>query len=163
MEYNENKAHYLAVTAIIKKDGKYLVVKRADWEKAFPGKWTVPGGKLEKSDYINLTKDTSIHWYNIFEKVVTREVLEEVNIHVNNIGYLTSMSFIRPDSVPTIIVSLYADYESGEIKLEDSLTEYKWITLEEAKEIDLIEGIYEEIKMLDDFLKTGKAIQWCKN
>jgi len=73
------------------------------------------------------------------------------------------MSFIRPDSVPTIIVSLYADYESGEIKLEDSLTEYKWITLEEAKEIDLIEGIYEEIKMLDDFLKTGKAIQWCKN
>jgi len=30
MEYNENKAHYLAVTAIIKKDGKYLVVKRAD-------------------------------------------------------------------------------------------------------------------------------------
>jgi len=73
------------------------------------------------------------------------------------------MSFIRPDSVPTIIVSLYADYESGEIKLEDSLTEYKWITLEEAKEIDLIEGIYEEIKMLDDFLKTGKAIQWYKN
>ena len=32
--------------AIIVKDGKYLIAKRADYEKAFPGLWTVPGGKL---------------------------------------------------------------------------------------------------------------------
>lgn len=138
------------------------MTKRADWEKVFPGKWTVPGGKLEKSDYINLPKDTSSHWYNIFEKVVKREVLEEVNLNIKNIGYLTSMSFMRPDNIPCIVVSLYADYDSGEIKLEESLTDYKWVTLEEAKSVDLIEGIYEEIEMLDKFLKTGEAIQWHK-
>jgi len=69
------------------------------------------------------------------------------------------MSFIRPEGIPAIIVSLYADYESGEIKLENSLTDYKWVTLEESKKVDLIEGIYEELEMLDKFLKTGEAIQ----
>lgn len=162
MEYNENKAHYLSITVIIKKGDKYLVAKRADWEKAFPSKWTVPGGKLEKSDYINLPKDTGSFWYNIFEKVAKREVLEEVGLNIKNIGYLTSMSFIRPEGIPAIIVSLYADYESGEIKLENSLTDYKWVTLEESKKVDLIEGIYEELEMLDKFLKTGEAILWHK-
>ncbi|MDD4122807.1 MAG: NUDIX domain-containing protein [Candidatus Pacebacteria bacterium] len=94
----------------------------------------------------------------MFEKVAKREVLEEVGLNIKNIGYLTSMSFIRPEGIPAIIVSLYADYESGEIKLENSLTDYKWVTLEESKKVDLIEGIYEELEMLDKFLKTGEAI-----
>ena len=40
------------------KDGMYLIAKRAEWEKAFPGKWTVPGGKLEVLDYSLNQKDT---------------------------------------------------------------------------------------------------------
>ena len=39
------------VTAIVVRDGKFLIVKRADYEKAFPGKWTVPGGKFEEDDF----------------------------------------------------------------------------------------------------------------
>lgn len=41
--YDKNLAHYVVVTGILVKDGKFLITKRADWEKAFPGKWTVPG------------------------------------------------------------------------------------------------------------------------
>ena len=48
--YDKNKAHYIVVTGILVKAGKYLIVKRAGWEKAFPEKWTVPGGKLEVLD-----------------------------------------------------------------------------------------------------------------
>ena len=34
------------------------------------------------------------------------------------------------------------------------MTEYKWVTAEEAKEIDLIEGILGEIEMTEKILKS---------
>ena len=33
MKYDKNKVHYVTATAILVKDGKYLIVKRVDWEK----------------------------------------------------------------------------------------------------------------------------------
>jgi len=40
---DRNLGHYVVVTVIVvNKDGKYLIVKRADWEKNFAGRWTVP-------------------------------------------------------------------------------------------------------------------------
>ncbi len=35
------RRHFVVATAIIK-DGKYLIAKRSERAKAFPGKWTVP-------------------------------------------------------------------------------------------------------------------------
>ncbi len=161
--YDENKAHYIAVTVIIVKDGKYLITKRAAHEKMFPNMWTVPGGKLEKKDYIDRPYDTSgKQWYNVFEQVAVREVLEETNLRIKNIGYVTSLSFIRPDGIPTIIISFYADYDSGEIKLCQDMSDSAWVTVEEAKNYNLIDGIYEEIEMLDNLLKKGKMNTWKK-
>ncbi len=161
--YDPQKAHYLVVTGIIVRDGKFLITKRAPTEKAFPNQWTVPGGKLELDDYQKRPKDTSSHWYNIFEGLLKREIMEEVGLEVRNIKYLTSLSYIRSDNIPTIIVSLFADYSEGEISLCPALTEYAWVTLEEAKNYDLIEGIYEELEMLDRLLKGESAGIWKKD
>ena len=161
--YDQNKAHYVVVTVIIVKDGKYLITKRAPTEKAFPNQWTVPGGKLEASDYTKRPKDTGSHWYNVLEDLAKREVLEETGLEVKNMKYLTSLVYFREDNIPTIIVSLYADYIPAEIKLCDALTEYAWVTLEESKNYELIEGIYEELVMLDHLLKKGEFKEWEKN
>ncbi len=64
-----NNKHIIAVTGIIIRNGKYLITCRNLNKKAFPGKWTVPGGRLEVSDYIYEKKDTSEHWYHVLEKV----------------------------------------------------------------------------------------------
>lgn len=160
--YDPQKAHYVVVTGIIIKDGKYLITKRAPTEKAFPNQWTVPGGKLELNDYVNRPKDTSAHWYNIFEAILHREVMEETGLKVKNLKYLTSLSYIRPDNIPTIIVSLFADHAGGEVKLCPALTEYAWVTLEEAKNYELIEGIYEELEMLDRHLNGESIGVWKK-
>lgn len=160
--YDPQKAHYLSVTGIIIKNGKFLIAKRASTEKAFPNLWTVPGGKLEMDDYVKSPKDTAVHWYNIFEKVLQREIMEETGLKVKNIRYLTSLSFIRSDNIPTIIISLFADHHEGDITLCPALTEYAWVTLEEAKHYDLIEGIYEELEMLDNVLKGKEAGVWEK-
>ena len=159
---DRNLLHYVVVTGILVKDGKFLITKRADWEKAFPGKWTVPGGKLEVLDYVLREKDTSSHWYNVFEELVKREVMEEVGLEIKNIGYVTSMVYIRSDKIPTIIVSLWAEpsSESENIRLCNALTEFAWVDLEEAKNYDLIEGIYEELEILDKKLKTGRSFEW---
>lgn len=161
--YDPKKAHYLVVTAIIVNDGKYLIAKRSDKEAAFPGQWTVPGGKLNVNDYKERSKDTKDLWYNIFEDLVRREVREEVNLEIKNIGYVTSLAYIRSDNIPTIIISMYADYATGEVRLSHELTEYAWVTLEDAKDYDLIEGIYEELELFDKRRKGIDQQAWKKN
>jgi hypothetical protein len=43
---------------------------------------------------------------------------------------------------------MYGDWESGEVQLSqpEELSDHAWVTLEEAKEYDLIENIYEQIE-----------------
>ena len=64
---------------------------------------------------------------------------------------------------PSLILSFIADYKSGEISLqEDELDEYRWVTLEEAKNYDLIEGIYDELVMAENKRKGIKANMWSR-
>ena len=161
--YDKNQVHYVVVTGILVKNGKFLIAKRAEWEKAFPKRWTVPGGKLEVLDYVLKEKDTKHHWYNVFEEVLKREIKEEVGLEVKNIGYVTSMVYIRPDKVPCLIISLFAEPVEEAIELDRALTEYAWVDIEEAKNYDLIDGIYDELIILDNFLKKGQSMEWKRN
>lgn len=150
----KEKKHYIAVTGIIRKNGKYLICKRSEKEKAFPGKWCVPGGKVERSHFVNAPQDTGDYWLDLFEKVLKREVKEETSLEIKNIGYVSNLAFLRPNGFLTIIVSLYADHADGEIKLaEDELTEHAWVTLEEAKDYDLLDNLYEQIERVDEVFK----------
>lgn len=160
--YDSEKVHYVVVTGILVKEGKFLITKRSPEEKAFPNQWTVPGGKLEVSDYVKRPKDTSSHWYNIFEDLLKREIKEEVGLEVTHIRYLTSLAYMRSDHIPTIIVSLFATPVGDTVTLCPALTEYAWVTLEEAKQYGLIEGIYEELNMLDRLLKGEDVGFWEK-
>ena len=147
---NLEKVHYVSVTGIIKKGDKYLICKRSSNEKNFPNKWCVPGGKIEHQDFINKEKDTSSHWLNIFEKTLKKEIKEETSLEINNIGYVSSLVFMRPNGFSTIVVSLHAEYESGEVTLnQDELNDYAWVDLEQAKKYNLIENIYEQIEKVE--------------
>ena len=154
MEIKNKELHRVTSTAIIHKDNKYLLLKRSLKKKAFPGQWTVPGGGLEVDDYANTPKTTKDHWYFAIERSLRREIKEECNLEVGKMKYLVDIAFIRPDGVPTIILSFYTPFKSGEVKLEEGEnTEYAWVSCEEAKEYDLVEGLLEEIEMVDKILK----------
>jgi len=164
MEIKDRELHRIVSTAIIYKpshqefggggkDCKYLLVRRSLNKKVFPGKWTVPGGGLEIDDYINVPKTTHEHWYFAIENSLRREIREECNLEVGKIKYLLDMTFIRPDNIPVVVLSFYCPYKSGEVKLDDDNIDFIWATYEEAKNYDLVEGLLQEIEMVDKILK----------
>lgn len=157
----ENKyLHEVAITAIIVKDNKYLITRRAPNKKRFPGMWTVPGGKLETDDYINLPKDTKDYWYNVLEQVLKREVREEVGLEINNIEYITSLATVHADSNPSLVISCIADYVSGDVTpQEGEVDKYEWVSLEESKNYDLIDGIHDELIMAEN-KRQGTKTEW---
>ncbi|MBU0665908.1 MAG: NUDIX domain-containing protein [Nanoarchaeota archaeon] len=147
MKNVKEKTHYIAVTGIVQKNDKFLICKRGPTEKVFPNKWCVPGGKVEMNDFVNSPKDTNDHWFDVFEKVLIREIKEETDLEIKNIGYVSNLAFIRPNGFSTIIVSMFADHDSGVVKIDgEELVDYAWVTLEEAKDYDLIENIYEQME-----------------
>ena len=86
-----------------------------------------------------------------------REIKEEVNLEVDKPEYLLDLTFIIPGGTPAIVLSYYCNYKSGEIKLDKDSIDYAWATFEEAKNYDLIDGILEEIGMVDQILKGADS------
>lgn len=168
------RLHFVVVTAIIVKprtspptaDGtgqgrefQYLIAQRSERETAFPGKWTVPGGKLVTSEYRELPTSVKNYegWYGLIDWLVRKEVAEEVGLAIGPLGYVTDVVFFRPDGYPVVTLSFWAPFVSGEVALGRDLTDHAWVTLEEAKGYDLIEGIWNEIRQVDDILKKAQA------
>jgi len=158
---NNQLLHEVVITAIIfNKEGRYLITRRSLTKKRFPGKWTVPGGKLETSDYKDLPKETEHYWYNVLEKVLKREVKEEVGIDIKNIEYITSLATIHADGSPSLVISCVAEYDSGEVQLQEGETDkFEWVSLEQAKSYDLLDGIYDELVMAENQRKGIKS-EW---
>src|SRR5258708_7823965 len=96
----EATLHEVVITAIVIKDGKYLIVRRSTAKKRFPGMWTVPGGRLLASDYTKELKETEHYWYNVLEKTLRREMREETGLEIKNVDYVTSLATIHADGAP---------------------------------------------------------------
>ena len=144
------RLHFVVATAIIVKDKKFLIMRRALHEKAFPGKWTVPGGKLVLHEYNHLQKTAGFpQWYNVIDWVLAKEVKEEAGLEIEKPQYLCDLVFVRPDGYPVVTLSYWAHYKSGEVKIGKDLIDYAWATAEEAKNYDLIEGIQGELEEVE--------------
>lgn len=152
--------HEVAITAIIQKQGKFLIIQRSKSKKRFPLRWTVPGGRLETDDYVRLLKDSADYWYNVLEKALEREVREEVGLEIKNVQYLTSLATVHSDGAPSLVISCLVDWGRGKVKLQKEEAEnFAWVSLKEARKYDLIDGIYDELVMAEKKLK-GQKVLW---
>ncbi len=160
MDANNKYLHEVVITAIVVHDNKFLIIKRSANKKRFPNMWTVPGGRLEVDDYSHMKKQTEFYWYNVLEQALRREVREEVGLEIDNIHYVTSLATIHADGSPSIVISCDADYVGGDVKLQaEESSEFAWVTLDDAKSFNLIDGIYDELVMANS-RREGKVIQW---
>ncbi len=141
------RLHFVVATCIVEKDGKFLIVKRAPHEKAFPNRWTVPGGKLVLTEYEHLPKTAGFpQWYGVVEWVLRKEVKEEVDLEIEKPKYLCDLAFVRPDGFPVVTLSYFAKYKSGEVRISKDFTDFAWVFENEVQNYDLIEGIGDEVK-----------------
>ena len=108
------------VAALIKKDDKILIAKRATGTSAY-GKWEFPGGKVEPNE--------------TEEHAIEREIKEEFDMDIKAIKFITNNICEYPER--TIDLRLYeCKYLSGEFKLIDHLN-YAWIDKAELLNYDL--------------------------
>lgn len=148
-----NNLFYFIANVIIyrESDGRCLILKRSENEKVHPGKYCVPGGKFDWSDLdinnpIRMNGDV-YDFDEALEKLLQREAKEECGLEIEEeLIYVKSIGYIRPDGVPGMILKFTAKYKSGEVQIEEgSMTDYAWVNGEEIKNYDCIDGIKEEV------------------
>ena len=113
------------VSALIEKDGKYLLSK----ETLESGRdlWIVPGGKVEFSETL--------------EAAVKREMKEELGIEIEIVGLIDFKEALYPQyGYHTVIFFFHAKPKSGKVKLEEKIIEAKYHTPEELKNLELVDN-----------------------
>ena len=109
------------VAALIEKNGKYLIARRATGGEESLGKWEFPGGKVE------LNEDE--------KSAIEREIYEEFELKVKAIKFIHNNICEYPTR--TIDLRLYeCKYVSGEFKLHDHY-EYMYVDKLELLDYDL--------------------------
>lgn len=150
----------VVITAIVVRDGKFLIMQRSPREERFPGRWTVPGGKLDTDDYTRFAKDTPQYWYNVLERALKREVKEEAGIEIKNVRYVTSLASADPGQDPSLVISCLADYAGGTVRPSAEMVDFAWVNLAAARRYDLIEGIGDELVMAERMLGGQAKGEW---
>ena len=111
------------VSGILRKDGDFLLIRRADDEEVFPGYWGIPGGTVEPTD-VNL------------ENALRREFMEEVGVEIANIRLVANDINDKGDKGALYLVYV-ADYDSGELKPLDGTAEAAWMGIEQIRNLKL--------------------------
>lgn len=134
-----DKTHIILVDALIKKGNKILISQRSWEESHAPGKWTIPGGKVEKEK-----KET----WNIIEKTLEKEAFEETGIKIKKeVALLSNNSFIRSTGHHVVSLNFACQWKSGKAKpLEDTINIH-WISKNEINKFDFAPSIKGIIKM----------------
>jgi ADP-ribose pyrophosphatase YjhB (NUDIX family) len=160
-EAKQDKLFYFVANVVIyrEKDGRCLILKRDEREKVHPGKYAVPGGKLEWEE-LNLKKPTRMNgdvfdFEDAVEKLLAREAEEEAGVKIGKeLLYINSVAFVRPDGIPVILVKFAAKYKSGQVKPEaGGFTDFAWVNAKEALKYDCIRGVPQEIKKTINLFK----------
>jgi len=122
---------YLTVKGIVERDGKILVLKRSALDDHLPGVWETPGGGVDKEESP--------------QEAFKREILEETGLVVT-IGRPFNVFTFRKDTGEFKVgITFLCQYESGEMKLSEEHSEYRFIKPSEFAELPSIPSLYEEI------------------
>jgi len=157
----QNKLFYFVANVVVyrQRDGRCLILKRDEREKVHPGKYGVPGGKLEWSD-LDLKHPTRMNgdvfdFENAVEKLAAREAAEEAGVKIDKkLFYINSVAFVRPDGIPVILVKFAARYKSGRVVLETGgFTDFAWVNEKEVKKYDCIKGVQKEVRQTINIFK----------
>lgn len=120
---------YFAQKAFILREGKVLLVRKSLLAPVHPGKWEVPGGRLEPGE------DLTAH--------LRREVFEETGITAVAVEPFYLWDWYLPDGSRVVAAAVLCRAEGTEVTLThqvagDDLTQFAWVDVQELPRWDLI-------------------------
>ncbi len=130
---------YVGVGAVVWKDGKVLLIRRANDPGA--GTWSLPGGTQELGETVSETAH--------------REVREESGIEIKNLKLLGAFDSIQHDENGQVLyhytlINYEAFWISGQPHPGEAETEARFFAIEGLTELDLMEP------MLNIILQSAK-------
>lgn len=145
---NEKKIHVGIKALIQNAQGKILVLKvnpdelKSNKHGAY---WDIPGGRIKEGDSV--------------EKTLKKEIEEELGIDDSNLGVyeffhgnVSNLEIpLENETVGLVLLSYICKFrqEPKEIKLSFEHTEYKWVSVGEAKELLGVKFSKDFIEKLD--------------
>ena len=110
----------LAVGGIVIRDGRLLMVRRA--QEPARGLWSVPGGKVERSEYLS--------------DALRREVREETGLEID-VGELAGLFEVIGDDDHYVVMDFLATYSGeDEPRPGDDVDRVRWVPLEDIPSLD---------------------------
>ncbi len=136
-----NNVIFVQKTFVINENRQILIIKRRN-NAVHQFVWDIPGGKLEDSD-------------NLLD-AMKRELKEETGLElVNIISILSSSKFegVAEDK-PLIFRNIYISKATGEVRLSEEHSEYKWINAGQISEYNFIvdKDFQNSLKILPEVL-----------
>lgn len=121
--------------AVIYQENKLLLVKRTSGD--FKDLYEFPGGKRKLGESIT--------------RCVRREVWEELNCECSTHELIYYYKIPDPKYSHLHLYFYRVNLLTFDIKLSREHTQYKWVTLDEAKKMDLIKWDYKLLDYLDEY------------
>ena len=132
-----NHVYGLAVRVILTdQDGKILILKRSTDSKTNPGKWELPGGKVNQDES--------------FDHALIREVYEETNLKIA-LEHVVGASEQNLHIIRAVHIIMSGKIIEGELNLSSEHEGYAWITIETLSD-------YELADWLQDYVNQSKII-----
>ncbi len=120
-----------AIKAIIQKGDKILLIKKSDKVDIYPGRWDLPGGRLDPGE----------SW----SQGLAREVREETGLCINLIREVRDWESKKWDTIGKTVL---CEYVSGEVRLSWEHTEYRWMVPADIVNGDFPEWIQNDLKAI---------------
>jgi ADP-ribose pyrophosphatase YjhB (NUDIX family) len=123
----------LAVSAVIFRDGKLLLLKRA--KSPGHGSWSLPGGRVEFGE--------SLH------TALAREVGEEAGLEIDIValaGWREVLPLAGGSGGHYLIMSFAARWKANEVRLNEEHDDFKWIVPGQFGDLKLTGGLPEVVE-----------------
>jgi 8-oxo-dGTP diphosphatase len=122
----------LSVKAIVRDGkGRCLLIRRSSESRHWPGKWDLPGGKVDAGES--------------FDTALVREIAEETGLKAVLKGLVGAVEFELP-GVRVVCLVLEAASRSAQVRLSPEHQEYQWAERRQLGQLDIFDPLQPLLK-----------------
>jgi len=126
-----NHVYGLAVRVLLTdQDGKILILKRSTDSKTNPGKWELPGGKVNQNES--------------FDHALIREVYEETNLKIA-LEHVVGASEQNLHIIRAVHIIMSGKIIEGDLNLSNEHEGYAWVFMETLSDYELADWLQDYV------------------